>query len=490
MKRFLWGLVGVLTVLRLIGSYMLPLTGDEAYYWEWSRRLAGGYIDHPAGVAWAVAGFHFLGTSAGAVRFGFWLSGVVATIAMADCAARLARSRGSDANLASAVAALLTNIAPIIAIAFGTVSPDGPFLASWALTLDAATALMIAPSLIPALGTGVAIGIGLETRAFAVALLCGVLVALRKQRGIALIVFAVATVCAIPLLWWNATHQWAMLIFTLVGRHVDEGFSIVRPFLMFAEVLLAFGIGPAIAVIWGGILGIRRDISSVMVWTSLPLVFLLLGLSFIERVETYWLLGPYLSLSIVTAVMVAEKSFLTTRAARFAPVLPALFLLGILYLLIFANGPIADIAATRFHARLHKAGAFNIYAFGRLAHDINTIAASRNALVFTDGYGLSSLLDYYGNITPVVIGYDWQGREARRWFTDAPVHGNGLFVDLAPLVERPDFATQLARACGHVLSGPLLQYTKGNLPQMVFPTTWCLDMKPNAIAILRWEQTR
>src|SRR6202051_1016125 len=36
-----------LVALRLIAAAWTPLTFDEAYYWMWSRHLAGGYYDHP-----------------------------------------------------------------------------------------------------------------------------------------------------------------------------------------------------------------------------------------------------------------------------------------------------------------------------------------------------------------------------------------------------------------------------------------------------------
>ena len=45
--------------LRLALSYLAPLFPDETYYWEWSRRPAASYFDHPPGIAGLIA----LGTS-------------------------------------------------------------------------------------------------------------------------------------------------------------------------------------------------------------------------------------------------------------------------------------------------------------------------------------------------------------------------------------------------------------------------------------------
>src|SRR5579875_247550 len=70
-----WTIVAAVTIMRGIAAFTVPLTGDEAYYWEWSRHLAFGYTDHPPMVAWTIALFSFLGTSPGAVRFGFVVCG-------------------------------------------------------------------------------------------------------------------------------------------------------------------------------------------------------------------------------------------------------------------------------------------------------------------------------------------------------------------------------------------------------------------------------
>jgi hypothetical protein len=43
--------VVVLVALRLAAAAWTPLTFDEAYYWMWSKNLAGGYYDHPPMVA-------------------------------------------------------------------------------------------------------------------------------------------------------------------------------------------------------------------------------------------------------------------------------------------------------------------------------------------------------------------------------------------------------------------------------------------------------
>jgi hypothetical protein len=42
-------------LLRAIAAAKVPLTGDEAYYWEWAKHLALGYADHPPMVAYLIS---------------------------------------------------------------------------------------------------------------------------------------------------------------------------------------------------------------------------------------------------------------------------------------------------------------------------------------------------------------------------------------------------------------------------------------------------
>ena len=92
-----WCIVAVIFVARAIGAFYLPLTGDEAYYWEWSRRLAFGYVDHPPLVAWTIHAFGQFGREPGLVRLGFVLCGAVATVALAQCA-HCSRTTGGRAQ--------------------------------------------------------------------------------------------------------------------------------------------------------------------------------------------------------------------------------------------------------------------------------------------------------------------------------------------------------------------------------------------------------
>ena len=56
--------VAALVALRLVAAVFTPLTFDEAYYWMWSRHLAGGYYDHPPMVAFVIRAGTLIAASA------------------------------------------------------------------------------------------------------------------------------------------------------------------------------------------------------------------------------------------------------------------------------------------------------------------------------------------------------------------------------------------------------------------------------------------
>jgi len=63
-----------LVALRLVAAAFTPLTFDEAYYWMWSKHLAGGYYDHPPMVAFVIR----LGTmTAGDTELGVRLASIL-----------------------------------------------------------------------------------------------------------------------------------------------------------------------------------------------------------------------------------------------------------------------------------------------------------------------------------------------------------------------------------------------------------------------------
>jgi len=155
----------------------------------------------------------------------------------------------------------------------------------------------------------------------------------------------------------------------------------------------------------------------------------------------------------------------------------------------------------RTGSTLRNTGGFEIFTVPSLAIDVRNIMEANDAVVVTDGYGLSSTLDFYGGVPPVVIGYNAQGTESTRWYDPDMQPHRILFVDKEALSPRPghpedrgrpDFALQMQRACTRVIAGPTLGYefhdSSGHLvPARLYFTTWCEGPRPHALRILQWD---
>src|SRR6266849_4178224 len=113
-----------LVVLRLVAAAYTPLTFDEAYYWMWSKNLAGGYYDHPPMVAFVIR----LGTLiAGDTELGVRLVSILLALPMSWAVYHTAAILFGGRRVA-ATAAILLNITLMAAVGTMIVTPDAPLL--------------------------------------------------------------------------------------------------------------------------------------------------------------------------------------------------------------------------------------------------------------------------------------------------------------------------------------------------------------------------
>jgi len=111
------------TLVRLVFAGLIPLLPVETYYWEWSRRPAPSYYDHPPGIAAVIAfGTALFGNTRIGVRFGAVLLGLVGSVAGIALTRRLGGGR------AALVAALALIVMPMAAAGLLLATPDAPLL--------------------------------------------------------------------------------------------------------------------------------------------------------------------------------------------------------------------------------------------------------------------------------------------------------------------------------------------------------------------------
>ena len=89
-RRVWWGLLAVASALHLAIALLTPVSGDEAYYWDWSRQLDWGYYSKPPMIAWLIAAStSLIGSTTLAVRLPAVLLGTVGLIFVYLLASRL-----------------------------------------------------------------------------------------------------------------------------------------------------------------------------------------------------------------------------------------------------------------------------------------------------------------------------------------------------------------------------------------------------------------
>ena len=149
-----------LIVLRLVASAWTPLTFDEAYYWMWSKHLAGGYYDHPPMVAVVIR----LGTLiAGDTEFGVRLVSVLLGLPMSWAVYQTAALLFGGQRVASA-ATLLLNATMMAAAGTMIVTPDAPLLVASSLVLYSLAKLLATGRGVWWLAVGAAVGAALLSK--------------------------------------------------------------------------------------------------------------------------------------------------------------------------------------------------------------------------------------------------------------------------------------------------------------------------------------
>ncbi len=219
------GAAGCAFVLRWLYAAGVELMPEETYYWNYSRHLDIGYLDHPPLVAWLIKlGTTLFGDSEFGVRFGALACGVTAAVLVF----RLTRNVfGEDSAL---IALALSLLLPFFFMSGFLMTPDAPLNAAWAGALYFLERALIGGRPRAWAWAGLALGLGLLAK-YTIALL-----------GIAALVFMVqdppsrrwfrrwepyaavliAALVFAPVIYWNSQHDWASFVFQTSRRLAER----------------------------------------------------------------------------------------------------------------------------------------------------------------------------------------------------------------------------------------------------------------------------
>src|ERR1700688_3044263 len=236
--------VGVIVyafVLRLVYLGSVELLPEEAYYWNYSRHLDFGYLDHPPMVAWLIR----LGTAAfGQSQFGLRIGALGCGIVASLFTYRLTRNLFGEASALGAL--LLAQTLPFFFLSGFLMTPDAPLTAAWAASLYYLERALLAGRRGAWWLAGLALGIGAISK-YSIGLLVPVALAFmlwdaRARRwwrcsepyGAALLALAIFS----PVILWNAQHDWASFAFQTSRRIAETSRFALHKLVASALVLI------------------------------------------------------------------------------------------------------------------------------------------------------------------------------------------------------------------------------------------------------------
>jgi len=318
--------LAVATALRLHLANQLGLGDSEAYYYAWAQRLDWSFYDHPPGTAVLIwLGTRIMGDNPLGVRFGSLVFITGMSLLVYLMSASLFRSRR-----VGFWALFLFSATPVFFVGGFAAAPDTAFGFFWLLSALMLHQAMQRESRGWLIATGIPVGLGLLFKYFMVLFWPSALLYLLFSRSRRLlftdawiIAILVSLVFFLPVLYWNAQHDWASFIYHLSARHHDAAYSGGR-FLQFLLGQLVY-LSPVVAVaLWFCVIRLvlgqagedGRD-NRLFFWISVPTLafFFTLG-AWTPETEPHWTLAGYLLLFPVLARWVMGLS--TERAGTLA----------------------------------------------------------------------------------------------------------------------------------------------------------------------------
>ncbi|MCX5658859.1 MAG: glycosyltransferase family 39 protein [Planctomycetota bacterium] len=305
------------------------LTGDEAHYWEWSRRLALSYYTKGPGIAWTIwLGTHLLGVSELGVR---WLA-VVASLISTLVVAALAHDVSRGDRRVALLAAVAFNLAPGYQVISVLMTIDGPYVACWLVAAWSAMRAWISIERGRSGGAwwlllGAALGVGFLYKYTILLLLPGlVLFALLRRkrfaRGPVLLgasaALLVAVAAASPVIIWNVREGWPTVRHLLGHLKVEGGDMTGRPKPAWSPIWPVAFLGSQIAMVgpfalllmWGGATAAwvarRNDPAAwdrriLLLCMGLPVILFYVAISFFVEAEGNWPIAGYATLLVLLA---------------------------------------------------------------------------------------------------------------------------------------------------------------------------------------------
>lgn len=222
--RAIWLFIALSYTIRLFFLGFTELIPEEAYYWQFSRRLDWSYLDHPPLSAWLI----YLGTSLfGHNEFGVRLFAWLCSIITGYFVFRATRELFDFERALAALA--IFSLLPYFFLGGFLATPDAPLMMCWSGMLYYTIQALQNEKTSAWIGIGLWAGLGMISKYTialnGLALLLLLLLHRPSRRWLASpypYIAALVALCMFsPVLYWNATHDWASFSFQ-TSRRLNE----------------------------------------------------------------------------------------------------------------------------------------------------------------------------------------------------------------------------------------------------------------------------
>ena len=238
--RLFWtGVIVFSVVLRLLYLGQPALLEEEAYYWNYARHPAIGYLDHPPLTAILIRiGTGLFGTS----EFGVRALSMACWLVTAWFLYSLTRSLYGRTAGFRAVA--LLSVLPVFFLTGMITTPDAPLTACWAGLLYFLYRAFLKEEPRAWIGVGICLGLGMFSK-YTIALtgpaiLLFMLIDAKSRRWLVrpgpYLAVLIALLLFSPVIVWNMQHGWASFIFQ--GERRVAGAGVFSTPVLLGQILL------------------------------------------------------------------------------------------------------------------------------------------------------------------------------------------------------------------------------------------------------------
>jgi len=223
-------LIVAMTTLRVIYASVIDLRTDEAYYWTWSKENVLSFLDHPPMIAWFIRfGTAIFGDTNLGVRFAGVLAMLVTQLLLADMVRRVTH----DVR-AVVIAVLMPEAALYYGLLMAKVAPDVALIPFAVAMVWALVRLNESGDGRWWLAAGLFAGLALLSKLTVVMMLPAVAAFMlvpdwRRRWLLSPYPWAaalIAVVVFLPVLVWNAEHDWASFRFQFVRATATHELSL------------------------------------------------------------------------------------------------------------------------------------------------------------------------------------------------------------------------------------------------------------------------